>query len=365
MDLVIQKTMALLSLIIIGLLLQKKVGENVKGIKILILSVALPATIFVALLKIELTFDLLLLPVIALGFNLIMLVMAHFLLPIMGLPQHSPTHRTLLMLLPSLAPGLSCFPFIAEFAGDDVLALAALADVGNKFFVLIFLYALALHWYTKMNASKESNSKRGQFKKLVLTMLNEPINLVIVLAIVLLSLGVTLSSFPVFLENTILRLSSLMMPLILLFIGLAVKIKWKELPLILSLLGWRSGITFCLSAAVIYFMPQLSLPMMLLVIVFPQSAVSFWPFAHMTALDSHQEEESKKTFDINLALSVLACSLPFSTLIVLAVFTFDQVFVSPFYLFGLGVVVLFFSALLFVFKGFAKIKVKLASKGLW
>lgn len=363
MDVVIQKTMALLSLIIIGLLLQKKVGENVKGIKILILSVALPATIFVALLKIELTFDLLLLPILALVFNLILLAMVHYLLPIMGLPMNSPTHRTLLMLLPSLAPGLSCFPFIAEFAGDDVLALAALADVGNKFFVLIFLYALALHWYAKINMTEESSGKKGQFKKLILTMINEPINLVMIIAILLLSMGVTLSSFPVFLENTILRLSSLMMPLILLFIGLAVKIKWKELPLILSLLGWRSGVTFCLSATIIYFMPQLSAAMVLLIIVFPQSAVSFWPFAHMTALDAGTEDI--KTFDSNLALSVLACSLPFSTLIVLAVFTFDQVFVNPLYLFGVGVVVLLFSAVLYILKGFAKIKVKLASKGLW
>ena len=52
-----------------------------------------------------------------------------------------------MMLLPSLAPGLSCFPFIIVYLGDEYLALAALADVGNKIFVLILLYMLAMHWY--------------------------------------------------------------------------------------------------------------------------------------------------------------------------------------------------------------------------
>ena len=49
----LQKTLELFLIILLGFLLQKKLPnkESLKGVKVLILSVALPATIFIALLK--------------------------------------------------------------------------------------------------------------------------------------------------------------------------------------------------------------------------------------------------------------------------------------------------------------------------
>ena len=74
MNIALQKTLGMLLLILVGLFLQKKIisKEGLSGTKVLILSVALPATIFVALLKIQLDISLLILPVLALTFNLIM-----------------------------------------------------------------------------------------------------------------------------------------------------------------------------------------------------------------------------------------------------------------------------------------------------
>ncbi|RAJ09137.1 AEC family transporter [Arenibacter echinorum] len=343
MNYALQKTLELLLIIGLGLLLQKKVAkDDLKGIKTLILSVALPATIFVALLKIELKGSLLIFPLMALVFNFIMAIATKYLLA-PSLPNNEGAKkRTLTMLLPSLAPGLSCFPFIIVYLGDEYLALAALADVGNKIFVLILLYMLGMHWYHARAVKDLVATTSSKLKGLFLSMLNEPINLVIIVAMVLLGFGLTLSSFPEFLGNTIVQMSLIMTPLVLLFIGMAVRIKFREFGFIFSLLMRRAGITFLLSAIFVFLFPALAAPMILFIVVFPQSACSFWPFAHMSAVSTLEEkdEQKKPTFDINFAVNILACSMPFSTILIISIFSFSEFFVSPVVLTVTGIIML-------------------------
>ena len=342
MNYALQKTLELLLIIGLGLLLQKKVAkDDLKGIKTLILSVALPATIFVALLKIELKGSLLVFPLMALVFNFIMAIATKYLLA-SSLPKNEGAKkRTLTMLLPSLAPGLSCFPFIIVYLGDEYLALAALADVGNKIFVLILLYMLGMHWYHARAVKDLVATTSSKLKGLFLSMLNEPINLVIIVALVLLGFGLSLSSFPEFLENTIVKMSLIMTPLVLLFIGMAVRIKFREFGFIFSLLMRRAGITFLLSAIFVFLFPALAAPMILFIVVFPQSACSFWPFAHMSAVSTLEEkdEQKKPTFDINFAVNILACSMPFSTILIISIFSFSEFFVNPVVLTVTGIII--------------------------
>ncbi|MFK7923742.1 MAG: permease [Bacteroidia bacterium] len=332
----VQKTLSLLLLIGIGVLLRSKIKnkESLAGVKVLILSVALPATIFVALLKIEIESHLLFLPLLALGFNLVMLLVTYQILPLIGLDKSSPTAKTLMMLLPSLAPGLSCFPFLIEYLGDESLALAALADVGNKVFVLILLYLLAMHWYYQKATNKVSSN--GKLKDLLLSLAKEPVNLMIISALVLLGLGLNLKTLPDFLQSTALRSSAMMTPLVLMFIGMAVKIKWEQLKLIFSLLAFRSGFALLLSAIFVSLVPPMAPAIVLLAVVFPQSACSFWPYAHMAAIElmENKDEQSKsKTFDNEFALAILACSLPFSIILILIVCSVGSVFTKPYVLF--------------------------------
>lgn len=339
MNYALQKTLELLIIIALGLLLQKKVAkQDLKGIKVIILSIALPATIFVALLKIELNGTLLVYPFLALSFNLLLLVITKYFISVSLSKHEEPKKRTLTMLLPSLAPGLSCFPFIVVYLGNDSLALAALADVGNKIFVLILLYLLAVNWYNSRALKEIVSTTSSKLKSLILSMLNEPINLVIIMALLLLGFGFTLSSLPGFIENTITKMSLIMTPLILLFIGMAVRIKSGELKTILIMLVRRSGFTFLFSAVLVYIFPVLTPAMILLLVVFPQSSCSFWPFAHMNAINSMEEkdEHPNPTFDINFAINVLACSLPFSTILIIAIFSFSEVFIDPHVLLGIG-----------------------------
>ena len=82
--------------------------------------------------------------------------------------------------------------------------------------------------------------------------------------------------------------------------------------------------------------------MVLLLVVFPQSACSFWPFAHMSAVSAMEEKDKqdKPSFDIDFGVNVLACSLPFSTILIMSIFSFSESFVNPIMLIILGGIML-------------------------
>lgn len=332
MSIALEKTLSLILLIGIGILLQQKLQseDQKKGLKTLILTLALPAMIFVALMKIEINSDLLILPFLALAFNLVMIYLTRISMPVFGIRKDSAEMRTLALLIPSLAPGLTCFPFIAEYLGDDLLAWAALADIGNKVFVLILAYMLAMSWFYKTQELKAKPVKE-KLKELLLAMVGEPINMVMLVAIILLSFGLNMESLPVAISSSIVMLKDMMTPLVLLFIGIAVVFKWSQLKTIFSLLVFRAGITFLISGLFLWLAPNISPAVALLAVVFPQSAVSFWPFAHMSAIRKIElaSGSKKATFDLELGINVLAISMPLSTLLILGIFTTGNLWVVP------------------------------------
>jgi hypothetical protein len=65
-------------------------------------------------------------------------------------------------------------------------------------------------------------------------------------------------------------------------------------------------------------------------IAFGLSSCSFWPFAHISAINLKEEAipTKDKTFDTNFALSILALSLPISVLLILGIFTAGNTFAS-------------------------------------
>lgn len=333
MNSAVTKTISLLILIALGYIFRNKIQNKDQrdGIKTLILSLALPATIFIALLQIDFQRDLIIVPVLALGFNLLMfLFMDKFpIQTLFNIPENQ--YRTLVLLIPSLAPGLSCFPFIMEYSGQGPVAIAALADVGNKIFVLGIAYTVAMNWYYQVHREHVGEGKM-KIKDLLISLINEPVNLVIVTAITMLAFGANYQSFPEFARLSIDRLSLMMTPLVLLLIGLSIKLTWKQVTAIFSFLFLRSSIAFLLSALLLLLLPVSDPAMILLVVVFPQSACSFWPYAHMAAVSQLEKKSgappSNKTFDLDFAMNVLACSMPFSVVLILMVYTTGTVFTS-------------------------------------
>ncbi len=342
------KTISLLLLIAVGYLFRKKLNskESKDGLRTLILSLALPATIFIALLKIDFVPGLVVVPLMALGFNIIVFTLLSK-LPVQStfsLPENQ--YRTLILLIPSLAPGLSAFPFILEYSGESSLAVAALADLGNKVFVLVIAYLIAMKWYFAHHV-KAKGGRSLRLKALWVSLVNEPVNLVILTAVIMLSLGLGYDAFPEFIRSVVDKVSLMMTPLVMLFIGISIKFSWQQFKAIFSFVFFRSAIAFLLSGLILVFFPVHDLATALLIVVFPQSACSFWPYAHMAAvgeLESKDKEHHPKTFDLDFAMNVLACSMPFSVLMIMLIYSSGNFFAGPVHLLEAGGVLLIMAA---------------------
>ncbi len=365
MDLTLQKTITFVLFIGIGILLKLKFKskEELTGIKKIILNLALPATIFLALIGVKIDSALLSLPFLALMLNMFLFLVFPYLIPLTGIAKNSPQYRTARLLVPSLAPGLSCFPFVIEFLGDDYLAKAAMADLGNKVFVLIILYLVAMNWYYRKRAVKTtSNTKK--IKSLVLAMISEPVNIFIIIALILVFFGFNKESLPFFISETISRLSLIMTPLVLLFIGLAVNIKKKQFSKLLALLFLRAGFVTLLCGSLIMVCNIEVQNDILLLLAFGLSACSFWPFSHIALVDAQENRiaKSKRTFNSNFAVNILALSFPLSTVLILGILSSGSLFSSATPVFLLGAIFMSLGILPFIIKNIKAIRRKAAKE---
>ena len=331
MDLTLHKTLTFLLFIGIGLLLKLKFQskEELGGIKKIILNLALPATIFIALLGITIDGALVSLPFMALSLNLILFIVFPYLIPFTGIGRDNPNYRTAKLLVPSLAPGLSCFPFILEFLGQESLAKAAMADLGNKVFVLIVLYVIAMNWFYRKKSSIRT-SRSSKLKSLIITMVCEPVNLFICMALALVFFGLTMESLPVFINDALSRLSFIMTPLVLLYIGLAVSIKTKQFIKLASLLLLRAGFVAVLCGLFVFIANIKAQTDILVLLSFGLSACSFWPFSHISLIDAQEKDVplEQRTFSTSFAINILALSFPLSTLLILAILSSGSLFSS-------------------------------------
>ncbi|MGB5817874.1 MAG: permease [Saonia sp.] len=347
MEFTLQKTITFILFILIGLLLKLKFKsrDEIRGIKKIILNLALPATIFIALLGVEINMGLLVLPLLAIFLNILLFIGFPLVLPLLGIKKSSSIFRTARLLIPSLAPGLSCFPFILEFLGKSYLAKAAMADLGNKIFVLIILYVVAMNWHYRLR-SESIHKGASKLKSLLSAMISEPVNIFIVVALTLIFVGVSMESLPFFISDTLQRLSTIMTPLVLLFIGLAVKIRRNQFVQLLSLLLVRAGVVVLVSGIFILISDITIQNEILLILAFALSACSFWPFAHIASVDSLETEipADQKTFDGSFAINLLALSFPLSTLLILGILTAGPIFANstPIFILATGLLVLGF-----------------------
>lgn len=149
-----------------------------------------------------------------------------------------------------------------------------------------------------------------------------------------------MSTLPYVVGETMQRLSLMMTPLVLLFIGLAVNIRKEQFFQILAMLSLRASFVVVL-AAMLVAVTGLNLPNdILLLVVFALSSCSFWPFAHIAAVESLEKgaARKKRTFDSDFAIGLLALSFPFSVVVILGVLSSGTVFTSVTNLLLLGTV---------------------------
>ncbi|MEM9362930.1 MAG: permease [Bacteroidota bacterium] len=320
MDSGLYKTITFVCFILIGVFLKSKIKskDEKSGIKAIILNLALPATIFIALLGVKVDWSLAFLPIIALTLNVVLFLAIPYVLPLIGIEKGSSEFRTARLLIPSLAPGLSCFPFVLEFLGENALAKVAMADLGNKIFVLVILYIVAMNWHYQYRSVAKKNN--GKLLSLLKVLVSEPVNIFIAVALILLAFGFTMETLPTLFSDILTKLSLIMTPLVLLFIGLGIKLKRKQFFQVFSMLSIRAGLVFLLSGVFILISGMQSIENILLLLAFGLSSCSFWPYAHISAVE-HLEIDNKerRTFDSDFALNILALSFPLSTILILGV----------------------------------------------
>jgi hypothetical protein len=194
--------------------------------------------------------------------------------------------------------------------------------------------------YLKNNHTETIDDK-GKVKSLVLSLVKEPINIIMLLAIVFLSFGLNMTSLPTVVSELFTRASSLMTPLVLIYIGMAVQLKEGKIKLVSSILLFRAGVTILFSVLIITIFNISEPKMVLLAVVVPLSSCSFWPFAHISGInlkeDNLEISRERRTFDMNFAVLILAFSLPLSTILVMGILASGAFFThtSTLLIFGL------------------------------
>jgi malate permease and related proteins len=339
--LILEKVASLLLLIGIGYLLKPKFSapNSTAVLRTFILTAALPATIFLSTIEINTNLDLFLLPTFALCVNFYLLILGILFTPLVLEKNRIPQARSLILMFPSLAPGLTVYPFIEQFVGKQGLAWAALADMGNKFFVLIGLYVFAYLWVAR---SHQQNSKI-QWAELSKFLIAEPVNIAIVLGMILATFGLNAETLPVVLVSTIQKIAICSTPMILLYVGISLKLKLSQASQILAILLGRAGAGFLLSGCAIALLQPGSIEATALFVALPQASCSLWALLHISKINELSDEPF---FDLDFATAMLAMSMPFSVITLLCVFSADRFFYSPIHLnmagtFCLGVFLLF------------------------
>ncbi len=331
----LQKVIPLLLLIGVGYLLKDKFQQPTAtgAIKNLIINAALPATIFLSILNIDQTLGVFSLPAVAIALNLYLLFIGFWVARLVIEPEEKAQFRSLIVMFPSLAPGLTAYPFIEEFLGSRSLAWASLADVGNKIFTLIGLYILAMYWHQRV--SSDSSNYSNQLKTIWLLLISEPSNAAIIFGLPLLFFNISQNDLPDTILDVLTKLAACTTPLILFFVGISFKSKAFKLQTILAILFARAGAGFWFSAGAIALLNPDPITKALTVIL-PQAGCSMWPYLHITQVNGRGQSSSEKekpslppTFDTEFALGILATSIPFSICVISTICSSSQFFILP------------------------------------
>ena len=328
---VLSKITTFFLLIVLGILLKGKFnGKAEKGaLKTYILNVALPATIFISLISINIDTQYFYFPLLAILFNGLIFLASPLILRVAKIHKNPQKNRTLLLLLPSFAPGLSCFPIINEFLGSEALAKASLFDFGNKIFVLLFLFIFAfrLHHLTQKKQKIESEKP---YVTILKSLFLEPINILIFVAVMILATGNNINTIPPIFVDLISKIKGTLTPLVLIFIGLSVVFNRKVIVEIIPTLFLRAGLCLLIVTVMLQIFAVTIPNDILFFMILSLSSVSFWPFAHMSLIDKIEQKAKVKerTFDIAFGLNYLAYSLPFSTLLILGLLVKGAYFIN-------------------------------------
>lgn len=189
----------------------------------LVFYIALPALIFLSILNLDLSLNLLKIPLIAVLVSLLSFVVIFVVSKFFHLDQST---LGVFIIGPTLLNTSLSIPFILAVFGDEGLALISMFILGNSVVIFTFVYGLACFF--------------GKRKYSPLTLLQKfivfPILWGIIIALILNLNGLSL---PGVLVDLLQILGDLTIPLLMLALGAHLNFKFKKVKLLLSSLGVR------------------------------------------------------------------------------------------------------------------------------
>ncbi len=228
------KTLPVLLLILTGWaakrtgILNKKHGQSFVW---LVFNVTLPATIFLALLRVELSTRLVLLPLSAVGIILAIYPVARRVAKELALSRE--TAGTFVIATMIINMGFFAYPLIKLYYGYDGLARAAFFDLGHVFIVFTLVYFIAARHGREDYTSREAITGFFGFPP-----------------IWALGLAITINAFnfeiPDFVGFILQTLDWFTIPLVMLTLGIFLEFNFQNKAPLFSVVGLRMGLGFLL-----------------------------------------------------------------------------------------------------------------------
>jgi len=297
-----------------------------------ILKAALPATVLVALLRVDLEAAWLVLPALMLAWSLFMLVVLALWLPSAEGAVSAEQARTLMVCLPTSAPALVAFPFIAAVLGDAGVAQATAGFLG-----CLAVFAIAPPFIVAVLAPdagarpKPARVAASALGRLV----REPVSASAGLGLLLAGGGVEIDDVPPALAGLLESLQQLLAPLVLLYVGLSCRIERRLVALVLTVLSLRRGWSLLCAAGVRAGVPLGSIEPAL-VVVLPMGTPSLLALSATWAGHDAGDARSRDRFDAAFGLATYAISLPYAMAAAGLTLAFASVTIDPVVLAGLG-----------------------------
>jgi len=304
-------------------LIEGDITHTKNALKNLIIKLFLPVLIFTAFTKISPHMHVTAYPIFAISFSLFVFIFLKLFLQTISPESH---HYTQVILLSSVAPGLSVYPFIITFMSKAELADAALLDFGEKLFIFIFLYFITYYFIGKTFKTSVENDEKSpvNVKTALKNIISEPVNIVIMIGVILILFKIEIASISPSLAAILTDIGNTTVTLVMLFIGMS--IKKNEIACSLKsffLLILRSGLGMLFTGIFCFTTGMVDKKTTLLFLVFTQGSISFWPYANMIYLNKIYKNNF---YHEDLAIELLAYSFPMTVMLMLLMFNMSYIF---------------------------------------
>lgn len=238
----------------------------------LLMHTTFPALMIVSTIRIDLNFQLFLIPLFAIGISAIMLTIAFFLFK----KEKNSIRGVLTMGSGGWNVGLFGFPLIESIWGSKALLFAIMYDIGNTFLAFGVLYPIGNHF-----SEVPSSGKLNMLKKVLL--------LPPVLGMIM---GLTLNAsnipLPNILEDVLTTLAKANKPLVLLLLGiyLSFNLDKNQFKGILKVLFIRYGIGLLTILAIYILLPKSLMSSVLIALVILPVGMSVLLFSDELGFDA-------------------------------------------------------------------------------